>query len=50
MRPTSPLHTTAFQVGLATQFLSASIPVTLTMVELGIPVMLPSLSLNTAVL
>ena len=50
MRPISPLHTTAFQVGLASQALSASIPVTLTMVELGTPVMVPSLSLNTEVL
>src|SRR5262245_37504209 len=31
MRPISPLHTTAFQVGLASQDLSASIPVTFTM-------------------
>jgi len=31
MRPTSPLHTTAFQVGLTSQASSVSIPVMLTM-------------------
>src|SRR6187200_1947392 len=31
MRPTSPLHTTAFQVGLTSQASSTSIPVMLTM-------------------
>src|SRR6185503_20103096 len=50
MRPISPLHTAAFQVGLTSQASSTSIPVMLTMVELGTPVMVPSLSLNTEVL
>src|SRR5688572_8181948 len=37
MRPISPLHTTAFQVGLTSQASSASIPVMLMTNELGTP-------------
>jgi hypothetical protein len=50
MRPISPVHTAAFQVGLTSQASSTSIPVMLTMYELATPVMVPSLSLNTEVL
>ena len=53
MRPTSPVHTAAFQSDLTSQCsstLMASVPVMLTMYELGTPVMVPSLSLNTEVL
>src|SRR5688572_19250462 len=50
MRPISPVHTAAFQVGLTSQASSTSMPVMLTMYELGLPVMVPSLSLNTEVL
>jgi hypothetical protein len=50
MRPTSPLHTAAFHVGLTSHASSTSMPVRLTMKELATPVTVPSLSLNTEVL
>src|SRR5262249_40503145 len=53
MRPTSPLHTAAFQAGLISQASSMAIPSfssLMRMKEFGTPVTEPSLSLNTDVL
>src|SRR6185436_19158410 len=50
IRPTSPLHTAAFHVGLTSHPSSSAIPPLMTMKELGTPPTEPSLSWNTDVL
>jgi hypothetical protein len=50
MRPTSPLHTAAFQVGFTSQPSSIAIPPLMMMKELGTPPTEPSLSWNTELL
>src|SRR6185295_15318653 len=47
MRPTSPLHTAAFQVGFTSQPSTSAIPPLITIKESGTPPTEPSLSWNT---